>query len=115
MREQDPKERIKNFNEVPYGYNEDEAVTEATRCLQCKKRPCVAGCPAEIDIPAFIKAISEKQFDESISIIKKTNNLPAVCGRVCPQEDQCEKVCILGKKGAPTGAPHAPQRCPPHP
>ena len=101
MREQDPKERIKNFNEVPYGYNEDEAVAEASRCLQCKKQPCVNGCPAEIDIPAFIKAISEKHFDESISIIKKTNNLPAVCGRVCPQEDQCEKLCILGKKGTP--------------
>ena len=101
MREQNPKERIKNFDEVPYGYNEDEAVTEALRCLQCKKPLCVKGCPAEIDIPAFIKAISEKCFDDAISIIKNTNNLPAVCGRVCPQEDQCEKLCVLGIKGKP--------------
>jgi len=101
MREQDPKERIKNFNEVPYGYNEDEAVKEALRCLQCKKPLCVKGCPAEIDIPAFIKAISETRFNDAILIIKKTNNLPAVCGRVCPQEDQCEKLCVLRRKGNP--------------
>ena len=101
MREQDSKERIKNFNEVPYGYNEDEAVTEASRCLQCKNPPCVNGCPAEIDIPAFIKAISERHFDDAILIIKKTNNLPAVCGRVCPQEDQCEKLCVLARKDTP--------------
>lgn len=99
MREQDPKTRIKNFNEVPYGYNEDEAVKEASRCLQCKKAPCVAGCPAEIDIPGFIKAIKEKRFKDSIDILKRTNSLPAVCGRVCPQEDQCEKQCVLMKAG----------------
>ncbi len=101
MREQDPKARIKNFNEVPYGYNEEEAVAEASRCLQCKKAPCVGGCPAEIDIPAFILAIKEKRFQDSINIIKNTNTLPAVCGRVCPQEDQCEKECVLLKAGKP--------------
>ena len=101
MREQDPKQRIKNFDEVPYGYNEEEAVAEASRCLQCKTAPCVKGCPAEVDIPAFIKAIKERNFAEAISIIKKTNNLGAVCGRVCPQEDQCEKNCVLLKAGKP--------------
>ncbi len=101
MREQDPKERIKNFNEVPYGYDEEEAVQEASRCLQCKNSPCVQGCPAEIDIPAFIKAISERRFADAIAIIKDTNNLPAMCGRVCPQEDQCEKTCVLMKTGNP--------------
>ncbi|MFH1062213.1 MAG: NADPH-dependent glutamate synthase [Candidatus Omnitrophota bacterium] len=99
MREQDPKERIKNFDEVPYGYSEAEAVAEALRCLQCKNPLCVKGCPAEIDIPGFIKAIAEKQFSAASAIILKTNNLPAVCGRVCPQEDQCEKQCILRHKG----------------
>lgn len=101
MREQDAKARIKNFNEVPYGYNEEEAVAEASRCIQCKNPPCVKGCPVEINIPAFIKAIKERKFPDAINIIKATNNLPAVCGRVCPQEDQCEKLCILGKKGKP--------------
>jgi len=101
MREQDPKERIKNFGEVPYGYNKEEAVAEASRCLQCKTAPCVGGCPVEIDIPGFILAIKEERFSDAISIIKRTNNLPAVCGRVCPQEDQCEKVCVLAHKGDP--------------
>jgi len=101
MREQDPKERIKNFNEVPYGYSEEEAVREASRCLGCKSAPCVKGCPAEIDIPAFINAIKEKRFKDAIDVIKHTNNLPAVCGRVCPQEDQCEKTCVLAKTGNP--------------
>ena len=101
MREQDPKLRIKNFEEVPYGYDEEEAVKEASRCLQCKNPPCVKGCPAEIDIPAFIKAIQEKRFGDAISMIKKTNNLPAICGRVCPQEDQCEKMCVLIKTENP--------------
>ena len=99
MREQDPKERIRNFNEVPYGYNEEEAANEAARCLQCKKAPCVSGCPAEIDIPGFIKAIKEKRFNDAVAVLKMTNSLPAVCGRVCPQEDQCEKVCVLVKTG----------------
>ena len=101
MREQDPKERIKNFNEVPYGYDEEEAVVEASRCLQCKKAPCVSGCPAEIDIPAFIKAIKERRFKDAITVIKNTNSLPAVCGRVCPQEDQCEEKCVLERTGNP--------------
>lgn len=101
MREQDPKERIKNFNEVPYGYSEEEAVKEASRCLQCKKAPCVSGCPADIDIPGFIKAIKERRFKDAIDLIKRTNSLPAVCGRVCPQEDQCEKACVLVKAGKP--------------
>ena len=101
MREQDPKARIKNFGEVPYGYNKEEAIAEASRCLQCKTAPCVGGCPVEIDIPGFILAIKEERFSDAINIIKKTNNLPAVCGRVCPQEDQCEKVCVLSKAGKP--------------
>ncbi len=101
MREQDPKERVKNFDEVPYGYSLEEAVAEASRCLQCKTAPCVGGCPAEIDIPGFILAIKEKRLRDSISILKNTNNLPAMCGRVCPQEDQCEKVCVLLKAGKP--------------
>ncbi|MDD3374743.1 MAG: NADPH-dependent glutamate synthase [Candidatus Omnitrophica bacterium] len=101
MREQNPKERIKNFNEVPYGYNKEEAIAEASRCLQCKKPPCVKGCPVEVNIPAFILAIKEDRFLDAIKIIKETNNLPAVCGRVCPQEDQCEKLCVLQKKGNP--------------
>ena len=101
MREQDPKKRIKNFSEVPYGYSEEEAVAEASRCLQCPNAPCVEGCPAEIDIPGFINAIKEKHFKEALSVIRKTNSLPAVCGRVCPQEDQCEKKCVLMKAGKP--------------
>lgn len=101
MREQDPKERIKNFREVPYGYSRAEAVKEASRCLQCKNPPCVKGCPVEINIPKFILAIKEERFSDALKIIKETNNLPSVCGRVCPQEDQCEKLCILEKKGNP--------------
>ncbi len=101
MREQKPEDRIKNFDEVPYGYNEEEAVAEASRCLGCKHKPCVGGCPAEVDIPAFICAIKERNYEEAIKIILNTNNLPAVCGRVCPQEDQCEKECVLLKKGVP--------------
>lgn len=101
MREQAPKERVKNFNEVPFGYTQAEAIAEASRCLNCENPPCIKGCPAEIDIPAFIQALKEKRFKDAINIIKKTNNLPAICGRVCPQEDQCERACILMKKGAP--------------
>lgn len=101
MREQDPHDRIKNFLEVPYGFSNDEAIKEASRCLQCKNAPCIKGCPVEINIPAFIRAIKESDFPEAIKIIRRTNNLPAVCGRVCPQEDQCEKACVLGKNGMP--------------
>jgi len=86
---------------VPYGYSEEEALKEAARCLQCKKPPCVNACPAEVDIPGFILAIKEKRFVDADRIVKATNNLPAVCGRVCPQEDQCEKLCVLNKAGKP--------------
>lgn len=101
MREQPPEERIKNFNEVPLGYTPEEAIQEAKRCLQCKDAPCVKGCPVEIDIPGFIKAIAEGDFKRAIHILKEKNSLPAICGRVCPQEDQCEKLCTLGKIGEP--------------
>ncbi|HID93027.1 MAG TPA: NADPH-dependent glutamate synthase [bacterium (Candidatus Stahlbacteria)] len=103
MKEQDPKERIKNFDEVPFGYSEDEAVAEAKRCLQCKKPKCVDGCPVEIDIPGFIDLIANRDFRGAAKLIKEKNVLPAICGRVCPQEDQCEKVCVLTKMGEPVG------------
>lgn len=98
---QSPKERIKNFKEVALGYTPDMAMEEAKRCLQCKKPLCIKGCPVEIDIPAFIKHIVDGDFDRAIKKIKEKNLLPAVCGRVCPQEEQCEKMCVLEKKGAP--------------
>lgn len=101
MPEQKPAERINNFNEVPLGYSAETAVIEAKRCLQCKKPQCVEGCPVNVNIPAFIKEIAEGNFKEAIKIIKGTNSLPAVCGRVCPQESQCEEKCILGKKFEP--------------
>lgn len=101
MPEQDPVIRAGNFEEVPLGYPEETAVLEAKRCIQCKKPVCVAGCPVEVKIPEFILAIAERRFLEAAHILKETNSLPAVCGRVCPQEEQCEKVCILGKKGDP--------------
>ncbi len=98
---QDAQERVENFNEVALGYTEDMAVAEAQRCLECKKAPCRQGCPVEIDIPAFIARIKEKDFDGAINKIKEKNSLPAICGRVCPQESQCEKYCIMGKKHEP--------------
>jgi len=101
MPEQDPKERTRNFEEVPYGYTTEQALLEASRCIQCKKPGCIAGCPVDVDIPGFIKLIAEGKFLEAAWKLKETNALPAVCGRVCPQEDQCERVCILGKKGDP--------------
>jgi len=101
MREQPPKERIHNFDEVPYGYTEEEAIAEAKRCLTCKKPTCIGGCPVEIDIPGFIDRIAQKDFQGAIRVMKKKNVLPAICGRVCPQEDQCEKVCVLSKKMEP--------------
>jgi len=101
MPEQDPDVRRKNFDEVPYGYPEETAILEAKRCLQCKKPPCVAGCPVEIDIPAFIQLVAEGDFIGAAHKIKETNTLPAICGRVCPQESQCEAVCILGRKQDP--------------
>lgn len=101
MPEQEPKNRIKNFEEVPYGYTTEMARQEALRCLQCKKPLCCDGCPVSIDIPGFIKLIAEGDFLAAARKIKETNALPAVCGRVCPQEDQCEKACIVGKKFKP--------------
>ncbi len=101
MPEQDPKVRSRNFDEVPYGYPPETAITEAKRCIQCKKPACVAGCPVDVDIPGFIKLIADGDFIGAALKLKETNALPAVCGRVCPQEDQCEKLCILGKKGEP--------------
>ncbi len=103
MPEQAAEERRRNFNEVALGYAEETARAEAARCLQCKTAPCRQGCPVEINIPQFIKSIKEGDFDAAIDEIKTKNNLPAVCGRVCPQEDQCEKFCIMGKKGEPVG------------
>ncbi len=101
MPEQDPKVRAKNFDEVPYGYDEKLAVLEAQRCLKCKKPTCVDGCPVEIDIPGFISLVEQGDFIGGAKKIKETNALPAVCGRVCPQEDQCEIKCVLAKKGDP--------------
>jgi len=98
---QPPHIRRRNFNEVALGYTSELAVKEARRCLQCKKPLCVAGCPVEIDIPGFIKCIAEEDFNGAIRVLKKKNCLPAVCGRVCPQEEQCEGRCVLEKKGAP--------------
>ncbi len=101
MKEQDPKERIKNFNEVPYGYSFEEAIKEAQRCLQCKPPACVAGCPADVHVPEFIDKILDEDVEGAFKEIKLTNALPAICGRVCPQEEQCEGACILNKKGKP--------------
>ncbi|MGD8944672.1 MAG: NAD(P)-binding protein, partial [Desulfobacterales bacterium] len=101
MPEQKPKVRAKNFDEVPFGYTPETAVKEAQRCLQCKKPSCVAGCPVGIDIPGFIQLIKEEDFTGAIRHIWQKNSLPAVCGRVCPQEIQCEGVCILAKKEEP--------------
>jgi glutamate synthase (NADPH) small chain len=101
MPEQNPKQRIQNFSEVALGYTDSNALKEASRCLQCKKPPCVEGCPVSVQIPEFIKKIKEGDFMGAIHTIKETNSLPAVCGRVCPQETQCESKCVLGKKGQP--------------
>ena len=103
MPEQAPDERIGNFLEVPGGYSEDMAVEEAQRCLQCKKPPCVAGCPVDVNIPKFIFDIKEGRFADAVRTIKQSYPLPAVCSRVCPQEVQCEGKCILGKKVEPVG------------
>ncbi|MEJ5228662.1 MAG: NADPH-dependent glutamate synthase [Pseudothermotoga sp.] len=97
MPEQEPHKRIKNFSEVALGYAEEQAVIESRRCLQCPAHPCVSGCPVGIDIPGFIRKIKEGNFGEAAKILKLYNNLPAVCGRVCPQEVQCEERCVVGK------------------
>jgi len=101
MREQDPKERINNFDEVALGYSEEEALLEASRCLQCPKPRCVEGCPVGIDIPAFIYLIRERRYREAYRKIKERDSLPAITGRVCPQENQCEKTCVLARAGEP--------------
>ena len=99
VREQDAKVRATNFEEVCLGYNKEEAVEEANRCLTCKNAKCVKGCPVNIDIPGFIKEVKEGNFAEAYKVIGKSSSLPAVCGRVCPQESQCEGQCIRGIKG----------------
>ena len=101
MPEQEAKTRARNFNEVPFGYTPELAQLESSRCLQCKKPKCIEGCPVEIDIPAFVKKINEGDFIGAARKLKERNSLPAVCGRVCPQEDQCEQLCIVGKKDEP--------------
>ena len=101
MPEQDPQERIHNFKEVPLGYSKEQAIYEAQRCLQCKVPKCRQGCPAEINIPQFIQKIVEEDFKGAYLEILKTDNLPAITGRVCPQEEQCQKYCILGRQKRP--------------
>ncbi len=101
VREQDPEVRKNNFDEVCLGYNEDEAVAEASRCLNCKKPLCVSDCPVSIDIPSFVEKIKNREFYQAAEIISRSSVLPSVCGRVCPQESQCEGKCILGVKGDP--------------
>ena len=103
MPSQDPVVRSGNFNEVALGYTEEQALDEAARCLQCKTKPCMKGCPVMIQIPEFIKKIEEKDFEGAYQVIAATSALPAVCGRVCPQETQCEKFCTRGVKGEPVG------------
>ena len=99
VREQDPKVRATNFEEVCLGYNKEEAMEEASRCLNCKNAKCVKGCPVSINIPAFVHEVKEGNFEEAYKVISQSSALPAVCGRVCPQETQCEGVCIRGVKG----------------
>ena len=101
MPKQDAKVRSQNFNEVALGYTEEQALEEASRCLQCPKPQCVAGCPVGIAIPDFIKLLKEGKYEEAAQKLKERNALPAVCGRVCPQEEQCQKCCIMGKMGEP--------------
>lgn len=101
--EQDPKVRARNFKEVCLGYTAEEAKNEASRCLNCKNKPCVSGCPVGVRIPEFIAKVAEGEFEEAYRIITSTNGLPAVCGRVCPQENQCEGKCVRGIKNQPVG------------
>lgn len=103
MPEQEPNVRNKNFKEVALGYTAEMAIDEAKRCLNCKNQPCVSGCPVNVRIPEFLSLVAEGKFLEAAEVVKSTNSLPAICGRVCPQETQCEKFCIRGKKGEPVG------------
>jgi len=98
---QEAAERAKNFSEVALGYSEEQAIEEANRCLQCPKPICREGCPVNVDIPEFITALREGDMPEAVTILKSKNSLPGICGRVCPQETQCEEICVLAKKGAP--------------
>ncbi len=128
MPKQEPRERVKNFQEVALGYTEEMAKEEAGRCLQCKDPKCIKGCPVEVPIPEFIECIRNGQYAEGITRIKSKNTLPAICGRVCPQEEQCQKRCVLGRKGQPVSigrleryladwerehGVHIPERAPP--
>lgn len=101
MPKQDPKVRGQNFNEVALGYTKEQALEEANRCLQCPKPQCITGCPVEVAIPEFIKLLRERKFEEAAAKVKDKNALPAICGRVCPQEEQCQQLCIFGKIGEP--------------
>jgi glutamate synthase (NADPH/NADH) small chain len=101
MPRQKPEARRQNFNEVALGYTEEQAKEEANRCLQCPKPQCIQGCPVEIEIPVFMKLLREGKYEEAITKIKEKNSLPAICGRVCPQEEQCQKFCVIGKVGEP--------------
>lgn len=103
MPELDAKERIKSFNEVALGYSEEDAKSEAQRCIACKAKPCVAGCPVGVKIPEFLAKAAEGDFIAAYNVLQETNTLPAICGRVCPQETQCEKLCVRAKKGEPVG------------
>jgi glutamate synthase (NADPH/NADH) small chain len=111
MPHQNPKKRVENFDEVALGYSEEQALAEAARCLECKNPKCVEGCPVNVDIPAFISQVKEGKFDEAIATIKQTNSLAAVCGRVCPQEVQCEQYCVLAKKGEPVAVGRLERFC----
>ena len=98
---QAPQERNKNFDEVALGYTAEQAMAEANRCLGCKNRPCTGKCPVSIDIPEFIRQVRDGEFEEAYRTISRSSSLPAVCGRVCPQENQCEGKCVRGIKGEP--------------
>ena len=106
MPQQPAKERVRNFDEVPLGYDAATAMAEASRCINCKDPKCVEGCPVGIDIPRFIRLIAEGKFKESAAVMRESNLLPAMCGRVCPQEEQCERLCILGAKEGPVAIGH---------
>mgnify|MGYP002350615339 FL=1 len=99
-------QRTSTFEEVNLGYSKEEAIQEASRCLDCKHQPCVNGCPVGIDIPGFIKMVEQDRMDEAYRIIQGSSCLPAVCGRVCPQETQCEALCVRGMKGEPVAIGH---------
>ncbi|MEM2480523.1 MAG: NADPH-dependent glutamate synthase [Candidatus Hadarchaeales archaeon] len=103
MPEQPPEQRIRNFREVPLGYTPEQAMEEAERCLQCKDPPCMKGCPVSVKIPKFISLIRKGDFEGAIAVVREDNSLPAICGRVCPYENQCEGACILGRKYEPVG------------